>query len=197
MKIKKITNNILLVVSKNQYDLASTFMRIQEYYESPYNNIYNKHFTLETFLDTYVKPNGKLTYFSDYCGFNVPGNIVNKFFKIFKNDLLEKEKSLLKAIRKNYKNKDDNFYVIGCYRSNELTHEIAHALYYLHRDYKSNMLKAAKRFRRIKSFSKELLDMGYRKSVLNDEIHAYNLHFKPFKSIFKYYKDKLKIKITL
>ena len=81
MKCKEIYPNLFLFTFPNQYELASTFIRLQEFYESPYKEIKGQYFTLEKYMDRYAKDqeDNKFTYFEDWNGFNVPGNIVLKF----------------------------------------------------------------------------------------------------------------------
>ncbi len=97
MKVKPIYPNLYLYTFPNQYELASTFIRLQEFYESPYKEIKGKYFTSENFMDLYAKDqkDNKFTYFDDWNGFNIPGDIVLKFAQLFQNDLTKKEKKLL------------------------------------------------------------------------------------------------------
>ena len=46
-EVKKIKPNIYSVIIKDDYDRAMVFCRYQEFYESPYNEIRGKFFTLE------------------------------------------------------------------------------------------------------------------------------------------------------
>lgn len=172
--INEIRKNIFLLTFKNQYEATSTFMRLQEYYESPYKGIKNCCFTLEEYMDRYAKENGNFTYNEDWSGFNVPDNIVRNFFKIFGDNLLEKEKELYGKIEFLI-NDIKNFYLIGVYKDEDLNHEIAHGYYYLDSIYKNNMdintsLIDTNIIRNIK---KVLKKFGYCKEVLNDEIQAY------------------------
>ena len=63
MKInkRKIGNNIYLLMFENQFELCSTMLRFQEYYESP--KFKNKIFTLEEYKKWYSKGNKKFTYY--------------------------------------------------------------------------------------------------------------------------------------
>ncbi len=176
MKIKEIYPNLFLYTFPNQYELASTFIRLQEFYESPYKQIRGKYFTLEKFMDLYAKDqkDNKFTYFSDWNGFNVPGNIVYNFEDKFCQDFTDKEIKLLSPIGDLYKK---NFYIIGVIKEGKDTieHEIAHGLYYLNEDYKSEMSRIINNMPKImkKMAEKYLLDNGYCKSVLKDELQAY------------------------
>lgn len=67
---------VLHVQIKDKYDLAMTFLRAQEWYESP--KFHHKLFTLEEYMRWYSKAYGKgaFTYPKDWSGFNVPSAAV-------------------------------------------------------------------------------------------------------------------------
>lgn len=192
MKIERniVAPGIVSLRFENQYDTCATFMRLQEFYESPFKEIRGKFFTLEQFMDRYAKAEGNFTYTSDWGGFNVPGHVVLNFFQVFdvaSNDLLEKEAALHDLLFEHMES-GDNFYVIGHYgKSNELdltkpdaihstlAHEVAHGTFYLNAKYKKaasalvNGLADKVRGR----MTEKLLGMGYSKPVIKDEINAY------------------------
>ena len=180
MELVKVTDNIFMVKCKNQYQLTSTFMRLQEFYESPYENIRGKYFTVEEYMDTYAGDTGNFTYNSDWNGFNVPGNIVEKFFDLFREQnigLLEKELKLY-CLLDDYKAFDlEKFYVIGVHecKLSSMRHEVAHAFYYTNDKYTMNMNGLFNRMNLSAyiGLKKVLLDMGYCEEVINDEIQAY------------------------
>jgi hypothetical protein len=80
-KLKEIYNRIFLVTIKDQYDLAMTFCRLQEYYESPFKQVRGKTFTMTEFQRMYAKKfgDGVFTYPVDWAGFNVSGEVVDEF----------------------------------------------------------------------------------------------------------------------
>lgn len=111
---------------------------------------------------------------SDWGGFNVPGHIVEQFWSLFKNDLLEKEEHLFSHLPSMSAIGAD-FYVIGMYNKDSLDHELAHALYYLNNDYFKTMDDLVES---LPKTTKEkikvwLLKHGYSKPQVQDEIHAY------------------------
>jgi len=71
----------------------------------------------------------------------------------------------------------EKFYLIGTDLSNDtlLDHEIAHGLYYTNKEYKKKVDNIIDRMTSdmYNKISNELLDMGYNKNVINDEIQAY------------------------
>src|SRR5271157_5489607 len=94
VKLIKIRPQVYHLIFKTRYEMCSTMMRLQEFYESPYKNVKGKYFTLEEYMDTYAKDFGNFTYTEAWSGFNVPDVAIKNFFGLFKDNLLEKEKYL-------------------------------------------------------------------------------------------------------
>jgi hypothetical protein len=84
IKHKILPYNIHLLVFDNQYDLASTFLRFQEHYESP--EFAGKVFTLDEYKNWYINhsprasKDGVFTYYEDWNGFNIPSKILKPFY---------------------------------------------------------------------------------------------------------------------
>ncbi len=203
MKVKEIYPNLFLFTYPNQYELASTFIRLQEFYESPYKQIRNKYFTLEKFMDLYAKDQkkNKFTYFEDWSGYNIPGDIVLKFLELFQNDLTKKERKLLNRFLKT--GVHQKFYIIGTIKGdkNTIKHEIAHGLYYLNKDYNKEMSQLIKEMpKSLRSTAeKYLMNLGYCKAVLKDELQAYfatgldrGMIYIGYHVIFQYYIQRIK-----
>jgi hypothetical protein len=163
-----------------------SFIRLQEFYESPYKEIYEKVFTLEQLMDVCAKYTGTFTYPEDWEGFNIPSNIYHRFYTLFKNNLNDfsvKENTLFESINKFIKKRKLlRFYLVGTYKdrteNSTIRHEIAHALFYLSKEYEKKMvelnsdfkLKYPKAYKKVK---RALLNDGYSKHVIDDEIQAY------------------------
>ena len=162
----KLAERIFLVKFDTQYALASTFLRIQEHYES--SRFRSRVFTLEEFMDWYAAEFGAFTYFEDWSGFNVPSEAFDAFFKGRFDPLLRKERRLLAMFRR----EKQPFYVIGLSSNEDLKHELAHALFHTRPAYKK-AVQAAMRDYDTSAIEKRLAAMGYHKSVLPDEVHAY------------------------
>jgi hypothetical protein len=213
-KIKRKTPfpGLIYLKFQNQYELCSSFMRMQEFYESPFKQVRGKFFTLEKFMDLYARQQGNFTYTTDWGGFNVPGHVVNAFHDHFREHLLEKEKRLFEAIWK--VEPDARYYVIGLSDDSNLDHEMAHALYYLNDDYCKTVQSLVKSLPASvsKPVKRWLLKHGYSKPLVVDETNAYlatnnkaeitdifgkkvGKHykkFKPFRKAFKEHKDQMK-----
>jgi hypothetical protein len=166
MTKSEVAPGIFIVRFKTQHQLASTFVRIQEHYES--SRFRKRVFTLEEFMDWYAERFGAFTYFEDWSGFNVPSVALEPFYEGRFDPLLEKERRLLEF----FQNVPEPFYVIGIAREQDLEHEIAHALYYMRPEYRRAVNAAMRRYN-TKALARRLAAMGYHRSVLADEVHAY------------------------
>jgi hypothetical protein len=178
--IKEIRKNVLMVEADTQYEIASMFLRIQEFYESPFDNIYRKVFTLEEYMDTYARENGAFTYYMDWAGFNVPGNIVQDFYQKFHYMLSAKEQLLWDLIRNTLEtDNSQNFYLIGVCKTIQraLNHELAHAYWYLEPNYRNSGNNILSDMHAHTSLYSKALDTlkrkGYRVDMIDDEIQAY------------------------
>ena len=170
VEISKLNKNIYWLKFPNSYLLTSTMLRFEEYYESP--EFHDKIFDLEEFMDWYSEKYGKFSYFEDWAGFNIPGNVLRPFINNSFSFLSRKEQSIVEY----FKNiKVENIYIIATLQSEKigvLKHEIAHALYYTNNNYKNkiNSLLLKENLSEIYIFLEKL---GYAKKVFTDESHAY------------------------
>lgn len=180
MKVREIYPNLFLYTFTNQYEMCSTFFRLQEFYESPSNKLRNKYFSYEKAFDVYAnlklnkKKEVKFTYFEDWLGFNIPGNIIGDFEDKFYNDFTDKE---IKLLEETGTHENDNYYILGVLEKDKVViqHEVGHGLYYLNKEYKKEMSKLIREMPKgmRKMAEKHLLKIGYCKAVLKDELHAY------------------------
>jgi hypothetical protein len=166
MKKTRLADGIFLVRFDTQYELASTFLRVQEHYES--SRFRNRVFSLEEYMDWYAAEFGAFTYFQDWSGFNVPSSAFDAFFQGKFDPLLEKEERLLRLFRR----EPTPYYVIGIASEMDLKHELAHALFFTRPAYRSAVL-AAMRGYDTSALKNRLAKLGYHRSVLVDEAHAY------------------------
>jgi len=175
---KVIQSQIHLFQFSSQYHAASTFMRLQEFYESPDEKIRGHYFTVEEYMDWYAEKNGNFTYTSDWHGFNIPGHIVDKFASVFPyGNRTEKEKDLINTIGCNRVN-GAPYYVLGTSpeEADVLDHELCHALYYLSAVYKacvSGIIFTHLNSKNHKLLFDKLKEDGYDDGVLWDELNAY------------------------
>gem|GEM_PF-2130832 len=173
----------------DQYDLCMVFCRYQEYYESGFDQIKGKTFTLSQYQRLYASDknlgDGSFSYPCDWEGFNVPGWV---FDKIYIPDMNEYDtfmyENIIEVINqddayKKYRSASKDFYLIGASKlvyNDILNHELAHALYKMHPLYNQEIQELIdgvlpKSLRKI--LNKFLIKTGYAPEVLDDEIHAY------------------------
>lgn len=166
---RRIARGVYLLRFRTQYELTSTFLRVQEHYESP--KFHGRVFTLEQYMDWYAARHGNFTYYQDWSGFNVPSTAFQPFYEGKFDPLSEKEKQLLRL----FKGLRERFYVIGVYDAgakHSLTHELAHALYFIDDDYREAVRKAMRGYD-TSALAKGLAETGYAQHVIRDEIQAY------------------------
>lgn len=156
--------------------------RFQEHYESPFEEIRGKVFTLGQLKQAYCDKKGSFTYFggsvlpADWSGYNFPSWVLEPFNKGLFDPLQPEERDIVEALRA----KSGRFYVIGTFGEGDtdprgaLDHEICHALYYVNPEYKKEVdsLLAKANLAGLKS---SLIDWGYSsdEQILLDECHAY------------------------
>tara|TARA_Y100000034_G_scaffold136409_1_gene212696 strand:- start:7621 stop:8229 length:609 start_codon:yes stop_codon:yes gene_type:complete len=172
MKLKNIKENIYQVDFSSREELLKTFIRFQEYYESP--EFKGKDFSVEEYAEWYKENYNKeeFTYYSDWSGCNVPSYI----FKDFRNgkisNLSEREKSLLDCLPK-----EGDFYVIGTFDGGKkyvIEHETCHGLYFTDAKYRNRVLTLLEDYEsHLKEVKDFVLNLGYHEDVLLDEVHAY------------------------
>ena len=76
--LRQIVPNVYLMTYDTRYDLCMSFVRVQEFYESP--EFKGRYFTLEEFIDWWsIKMShihGAFDYPARWGGFNVPGEVM-------------------------------------------------------------------------------------------------------------------------
>lgn len=184
-----VKGNIYFCEFKSYFEMCLTFIRLQEFYESPSPALRGKYFTLEEAIEKYAKNNPDtkgdpmFSYFDDWAGFNIPGHIFDKFFKVFRatktRKLTQHENLLYTEVYSHFANQGvpEKYYVIGYVKGqvSDLKHEIAHAMYYLYGGYKKEMLSLLKKLppRIKKNIDSWLKKTGYYYNTFRDETQAY------------------------
>ena len=170
MKISEKIPGIIHVEMNNQKELAETFLRFQEHYESPHFR--GKVFTLGQFRAWYAQKMNGFTYHDDWNGFNVPSSSLRPFRTGLFDPLSDQEKKLLELIP----DRLENYYVIGTHSEDSaVEHEVCHGLYFIDEKYRDevNRLFARVKPGLLKPLEKFLLKIGYCEEVLVDEFNAY------------------------
>jgi hypothetical protein len=170
-----INGNIFHAEYTTMKEMGLTFFRMAEFYESPYDTIFRKTFSIEDFLDAYTEDDGYFPFIADWPAFNIPGKYVNEFYENF--DLTKREKSLLRSIYQNIGDKP--FYLISNLKhdTESFDHELCHALYYTNEEYKRQVLEllAPMNTAQREWLETKLLSMGYPENpwIMEDELNAY------------------------
>lgn len=170
LKVKQQPYNALWISADSQQELGETFIRFQEYYESPNPEFHNKIFTLGSIKQWYSVQYGADLYSNMWVGFNFPSSVLIPFKEGLFDPLTKEEEILLSLLK--YRN--DNYYIIGAQTKSVLRHELSHAMYGFSTKYREEIDQFIYdnnyKFRKIKKY---IIDKGYHKNVVNDEIQAY------------------------
>jgi hypothetical protein len=170
LKIKNQPYNSVWISADSQKELGETFIRFQEYYESPSNKFRNKIFTLGDIKSFYSKKYGADLYSEIWIGFNFPSCVLSPFKDGLFDPLTPQETELLTLL----KYRVDDFYIIGAQNNSTLRHELSHAMYGYDENYRNEIDDLIKKHRKgFAKVSNYILTKGYAKTVLNDEIQAY------------------------
>lgn len=163
---------------RDTYDLTMTFCRVQEFYESPHKSIRNKKFKLLDFMRLYSKDSGLFTYPIDWGGFNIPGKVIDKMYKLGIDDYNIYD-TLVEIIHTKINSKikkPNNYYLIASNGDQEtLNHEIRHGLFALNKAYKKKTLSILKDLNKSTMLKarKAVASLGYCERVIDDELQAY------------------------
>jgi hypothetical protein len=181
-KIHEVKENIFAVEVTDDYKLAMLFLRVQEFYESPNPKFRGVHFSIWDFHEWYSKERGgSFTYTSDWAGFNIPYDVLREcYLNVIAietpYDVVMQEILAMIAYRKS----EGPAYIIGVPDINGDTflHEVCHGLYHVNEEYKQVADSITGELMAISpnsyhTFKRNLLNMGYTDSVIDDEIQAY------------------------
>jgi hypothetical protein len=199
-EIKEVRDRVFAVIMEDDYARPMTFLRVQEYYESPNPDFRGKHFNIWDYIEWYSREKKDVfTYAFDWGGFNIPlpiawecyegkdkaqkkgYNGVRSLPDSWKSKWDETMKDIIWEVQSkmfNKKNRRDmNAYIIGAKDTENSTfqHEVAHGLYYTNKEYKELMDEITQTIPldTYLKFRGNLLKMGYTESVVDDEIQAY------------------------
>lgn len=175
-----VADKVHLLTFQTQAEVTSTFLRFQEHYESP--KFAGMIFSLDEYKEWYVKnsPNGiktgEFTYYTDWSGFNIPGEILKPFYEGKFHPLSEAEQIILDM----FKDEENPFYIIGVHKESKsfeklLRHETAHGLYFTNPEYRKEALGIIAKYDTSEVRKDLLASGGYGENVIDDEVHAYSI----------------------
>lgn len=171
----------LLEVDGNN-DLAYSFLRVQEFYESVNDSIRGKSFTIDEYKSWYSSQSkdGTFSYGEDWRGFNVPSSVIKECYEVNKERTSEDVffLSICQRAKQLAKNEGyDSYYLLGVRKNDTktLNHEIAHGLFSTNKDYKDIMSSEVEKIPHeiINPMFIDLEKIGYGKNVHIDEAQAY------------------------
>jgi hypothetical protein len=177
----EVAPKIYAVVAPDDYERAMLFCRVQEYYESPFSEFRGRDFCIFEYMNHYRKDRGltHFSYTSDWAGYNVPSQSIEQCMNgvqdwsmtAYDHEML----NVIFLIRSHQKK--GKFYLIGVdtLDSRTMDHELAHGFFYTNKEYKTEITNLVLELKSdlIDEFESYLLQMGYTKSVIIDEIQAY------------------------
>lgn len=130
-----------LVTSDSAVELGLLFLRPQEFYESGNPAFCGKAFTITEFMQWYIertreenKPaEAAFTYFEDFQGYNIPGEVVEQYLKLPLPELSVWDTRFARIATVVQQHQRGKFYLIGALTTKTavIEHELAHAMYYL------------------------------------------------------------------
>ena len=178
--LTRLHDGVYLLQIENSYDLAMSFCRIQEFYESPFEEIRGKNFTISELMRLYSMKfgDGMFTYPIDWAGFNVPCEAIwNCYYEYQLKDPNDYDE-FIKTIDDKIQNETSSkYYLIGSQPKEKITidHEVAHAFYYLDKKYKKEADNIVSLIHEssLKKIKNHLLSIGYNDKVFKDEVQAY------------------------
>lgn len=200
LTLKKQPYNSVWVKADTQKELGETFIRFQEYYESPNDKIRGQYFTLGFVKNYYSTLYGCDNYSTTWTGFNFPSYVLQPFYQGWFDPLTSYEQELLNLLK--YRN--DKFYVIGAQTEATLRHELAHALYIYSASYQIAIKKYIDRHKEdFQIVIDKMVEKGYSEDVAIDEIQAYTtdnddklilenlkpIHIAEINNIYRTHKD--------
>lgn len=186
-QIRPITDRIILLTFSTQKQLASTLIRFQEHYESPFPEMKGQIFTLGQLKATYSETNQRgmkgannyisgNNYLGAWNGFNFPSSILSLFVQGLFDPLTEGEQDIVELFR--YRR--DSFYLIGIHTEKgedfALNHEIAHGMFYTIPEYREAVLSLLSQYPESEKMRDVLSLIGYNREddyIVRDETHAY------------------------
>lgn len=181
-EMSEVVPGVFFVEIEGNNELAYTFLRVQEFYESVNPEIQGKKFTWKQYVDWYSSQSktGNFSYGEDWRGFNVPSDAIYDCYNL-NTERTEYDLfflSLVKKIEEKIKEEGlEKFYLIGARKGDARTldHEIAHGFFTVNPEYKQEMLELINTlpYEVVNYLETYLAELGYASSVHKDEIQAY------------------------
>lgn len=159
----------------SQFLLGAMFLRAQEYYECPSDDIRLHRFTLEDYK-AWCRSCGGFRYYMTWPGFNVPSWVVQDMRGGLLGELEQQEQALLSLLPEDA---SEPFYIIGTMHddTSTLRHELAHGLFATCQAYCDEVTGILSRLEPNETchLQQQLLHRGYPNvpKIIADEMQAY------------------------
>ncbi len=131
-KFSRLRERLYELRFDDQYEMCMTFLRYQEFYESP--RFEKRKFTLAQYMSWYVKDqskDGSFSYPRDWGGFNIPADIIARVQELGIDDGNHYD-MLMGSLYQIIAAQDDDAYLIGVTRGAQLdAHETTHAMWHI------------------------------------------------------------------
>jgi hypothetical protein len=208
-QVKRLSKaGLWLVTTKQAFDIAMLFLRVQEFYESANPAFVGQPFSLLDYMRWYslnLSSEKSFTYASDFEGFNVPSTAIDACFSLALPDpnrfdvLMGRITAAIRA------QQVGPYYLIGAREGDDanIEHEIAHGMFFLTPEYRERATALVETLPQREEIFTRLRKEGYGESVLVDEVQAYLstglfqdiLHLEhirhPFMKLHATYRKKL------
>ena len=154
-EVESIGDHIVHIKMDHKNDLAAAMARFQEFYESPFDDIRNKYFTLGYLKSRGGRSKPRINLYcgndlmaAEWDGYNFPGSVLEPFIKGLFDPLTKEEAAVVEML----KYRTDDFYVIATYGDDKevdtLEHELRHAMYGVSQEYREEVNNALKLYKR-------------------------------------------------
>lgn len=199
-KLREVVDKVWVVEFDSYYNLGMTFLRYQEYYESPNPKFFRNPFMINEYKEWY-SGGDEFTYHMDWLGFNIPSKFILECQSNIP-DHNEWDKIMSDIVTKVIDTSGDTFYLLGIKEGDNdvLDHEVAHGLFFTDKAYQIEMTSLYNdlpdRVRnKVHSYLRN--SGGYSEEVFMDETQAYmstglphsllsvEKYSKPFEEVFK------------
>ncbi len=187
--VKEIFPGIVHLKYRSKGAMTRALVRMQEHYEHP---LYRGQVFTVADLRRHTKSLGEdFSYFTTVTGMNFPSAVLRPFYGGRFDPISKREQAILTA----FANRRGKFYVIASVDDNDTPHEISHGLYYTQPKYRKKVkeiLRDQEKIGGMSDWRKSILEEGYHKAVVDDEVHAYMMESDEYlKGRFKRISGKL------
>lgn len=176
-QFKRLRERLYELRFDNQHEMCMSFMRYQEYYESP--RYTNRKFTWAEYMSWYAKfqnKDGDFSYARDWAGFNIPAHIIAQVRDKGIDDPNHYD-SLMHAVYGIISSECDDAYLVGVKAAQKGLdkHETTHAMFYIDCSYRNECLGLIDQAHPslVNEMKKCLFARGYTEVTVMDEIQAY------------------------